>query len=408
MGKYWKLLTILVVIVLSVGTFYITTAIAGNSSPDFKFKLEKGDIKDIQNLKLVGDYLHGMNGEGVAITSDDTVYSSELSYFSQLNNSFYTEPAIQQLQKDYRGFMRGKTWHTATISQDEEQVVYANVKGNDFTNKVKEFEIELLNKKTNNKTTFTVDIPHHEKYNYVNVENVNLIDGKVKLVTLNYLSNQDQTQDEIYLYQIDLKKQKVIEDKVIYSNTVQKQQNSSLYRVESGNTTSFNDYTVFMKDTFKEMKDEYGNYYEEIGKSELIAVNMQTGKVTTFTPPPELDLMRDGSTFAVSGSKLYFLQADGKGYEVLEYDLEKAALTKKPITQLPESDSAPVMRRQVKAENNKLYIVIQVQSQKAPADVYVIDLKKQQTIVEGKLVSEKVTNDAGNYELYINDFYVNE
>jgi hypothetical protein len=253
-----------------------------------------------------------------------------------------------------------------------------------------------------------VDIPHHEKYNYVNVENVNLIDGKVKLVTLNYLSNQDQTQDEIYLYQIDLKKQKVIEDKVIYSNTVQKQQNSSLYRVESGNTTSFNDYTVFMKDTFKEMKDEYGNYYEEIGKSELIAVNMQTGKVTTFTPPPELDLMRDGSTFAVSGSKLYFLQADGKGYEVLEYDLEKAALNKKPITQLPESDSAPVMRRQVKAENNKLYIVIQVQSQKAPADVYVIDLKKQQTIVEGKLVSEKVTNDAGNYELYINDFYVNE
>ncbi|WP_060681824.1 hypothetical protein [Virgibacillus halodenitrificans] len=408
MGKYWKLLTISVVIVISVGTFYITTAIAENSYPDFKFKLEKGDIKDIQNLKLVGDYIHGMNGEGVAITSNDTVYSSELSYFSQLNNSFYTEPAIQQLQKDYRGFMRGKTWHTATISQDEEQVVYANVKGNDFTNKVKEFEIELLNKKTNNKTIFTVDIPHHEKYNYVNVENVNLIDGKVKLVTLNYLRNQDQTQEEIHLFQIDLKKQKVIENKVIYSNTVQKQQNSSLYRVESGNTTSFNHYTVFMKDTFKEMKDEYGNYYEEIGESELIAVNMQTGKVATLPIPPELDLMRDGSTFAVSGSKLYFLQADGKGYEVLEYDLEKAALNKKPITQLPQSDSAPVMRRQVKAENNKLYIVIQVQSQKAPADVYVIDLKKQQTIVEGKLVPEKITNDAGGYELYINDFYVNE
>src|SRR5699024_10783695 len=54
MQKYWKLITVTIVIVLGIGTFYILKAVTAAQYPDFIIEKVSGDEAEIDDIVLQG------------------------------------------------------------------------------------------------------------------------------------------------------------------------------------------------------------------------------------------------------------------------------------------------------------------------------------------------------------------
>lgn len=74
MKKYWKFAAIIVVIVLSIGTFHVNSNTSAKQYPEFVIQTQSGDVNEIKPLVLEGFYTDtsAMNyvNTNLKITSD--------------------------------------------------------------------------------------------------------------------------------------------------------------------------------------------------------------------------------------------------------------------------------------------------------------------------------------------------
>src|SRR5699024_10331431 len=70
MQKYWKTISMMIVIVLGIGTFYIHKAVTASQYPDFIIETVSGDEAEIDNIVLQGSYKRDTIEEMVYITPD--------------------------------------------------------------------------------------------------------------------------------------------------------------------------------------------------------------------------------------------------------------------------------------------------------------------------------------------------
>lgn len=56
MKKYWKIIVVLIITVITVGTYYIRSSFASRTVPEFEVKKISGDEKELQDLVIHGDY----------------------------------------------------------------------------------------------------------------------------------------------------------------------------------------------------------------------------------------------------------------------------------------------------------------------------------------------------------------
>src|SRR5699024_10036673 len=108
MQKYWKTISMMIVMVLGIGTFYIHKAVTASQYPDCTIETVSGDEAEIDNIVLQGRYKRDTIEEMVYITPDGTKYLSEYPYWKQLDMERGL-PLFQRLESEYRGFMREKT-----------------------------------------------------------------------------------------------------------------------------------------------------------------------------------------------------------------------------------------------------------------------------------------------------------
>src|SRR5699024_5092412 len=126
MQKYWKAISMMIVMVLGIGTFYIHKAVTASQYPDFIIETVSGDETEMSDLQLRGHYLADTSDELVQISSGGSTYSSDLSYWEQLNGGLYNSPLIERLENEYRGFMRGKNVH-GNLYKDGDFLAYADI-----------------------------------------------------------------------------------------------------------------------------------------------------------------------------------------------------------------------------------------------------------------------------------------
>src|SRR5690625_1575955 len=109
MKKYWILIVISVVMIASIGTFYIQSVFATNDKPAFVLEKISGDEKEVDSLLIGGSYYGELTyiGEDFEIDLEGTRYLDDSSFFERVEG-MYGSSQIKQLQKDYRNFMRGK------------------------------------------------------------------------------------------------------------------------------------------------------------------------------------------------------------------------------------------------------------------------------------------------------------
>ena len=112
MKKYWKFTATIAVIVLSIGAFYVNSALSAPQLPEFAIKKQSGDAKEIKSLVLEGGYHEGIvmsyTNTHLKITSDGSENRNGHSLVDQVRGQ--PTPVIKDLQKNYRDFMRGKSY----------------------------------------------------------------------------------------------------------------------------------------------------------------------------------------------------------------------------------------------------------------------------------------------------------
>ena len=183
MKRYWKLVILSIITVIVIGTFYISAGSAEKTDLTIEFEKVSGNEEELKDLIFYGEYLVGNMYQSLQITTEETIRRNDISFIDQLSPQ-YDAPIFQKLIKNHKRFMRGKRLSPSSYYEDEHVLVYANFKG-DFDrgpNRNVDFEIEILDKKTNESISFSADVPFLEKYEWLNIEEVQVVHDELKLV----------------------------------------------------------------------------------------------------------------------------------------------------------------------------------------------------------------------------------
>ncbi|SET32306.1 hypothetical protein SAMN05421676_10438 [Salinibacillus kushneri] len=406
MKKYWKCTAIIAVIVFSIGTFYVNSAISADQNPEFVMKTESGDAKEIEPLVLEGNYQgdSSMNyvSKSLKITEDGTDYTNR-SFLDRLIGS--PTPVIKELQDEYHGFMRGKTPAVSLFFENNQRLAYANVEYKIGDNSLKTrdytFDISLLNKEDGSTDSFTMKIPDGEELDHIFVEDVQIVDGELNIITENTVRNSDNIFNEKHVYTIDIENQEVKNHEAIHAPKGQENSQSEIQLIESEMSTTAHEKLLLLKTDRKIINDSESTRAEEINR-ELISYNLKTkdkGKISG-----DLNL-NENEISSFDGSTVYLTKVDGQEHVITPFHLEDRQIGtafRFQLSDKPNIKEPPMIR----IKDGKLYATSQRMNSKIDGNVIVADLKTGETLYKGKLGIKDAEDEKDDYDLYINDMFV--
>ncbi|WP_010098263.1 hypothetical protein [Ornithinibacillus scapharcae] len=219
--RLWKLITLTIVIVAVLVTYFVyTSLVVAKQFPEVVIENIKGDEEFIKDVTVSGDYYQDneIYMSAFMVSTKGSKYRSNLSFIEDLNPNFPPDE-VSTLQKDYKRFMRGKWNIPGYYFQNDEYLAYAVAKTDEWNgvnNPEYYFEVEVLTKETNETNSFTIDIPDRENFYNVQVVDVQVFNGEVKVVTqIGYYTTNQRYEYEIKVYAIDMKNGKITSDETI-------------------------------------------------------------------------------------------------------------------------------------------------------------------------------------------------
>ncbi|WP_407370914.1 hypothetical protein [Carnobacterium sp.] len=413
MKRYGKLGIIAGLVILSIGIYYIQPIFSAETRPEFTVSAKSGDETLIENMSIEG-YYHKNNNYGagteVEIAKEGTTYYSTQPYLNQLQDSVSANEKLTQLQKDYRSFMRGKEPDLVNYFEDDSILAYADITLDSMSavTEDSEFLIEVLDKKTNDVLSFSVDFPKATDYISMYVEDVQVANNKLMVITNGYSINSENGQDEQHLYSIDLPNEKIEEDEKIQLDLVDEKDKQIQYveLMNAGNDIHTSKILVY-RVTLDVSQTEMGIYDEnEIVNQPifgLIGVNIETGEQFLIDVSDELDNATLGNTIAIENSVMYFYKINDTTLSIYSYSLEQKELVELESVELT-AEQLKVLRTGVVVQVNN-GIVFFVESSKVTdkdMQIMAIDSNSGEVVFEGA-VEEKVNQPAKRDELHLSE-----
>lgn len=383
MRKYWKLITTLLVIVLSIGTFYIRTVIASDL-PQFVIKSEVGTTKEIDSLVVTGQYVKDYNEERVWIDGKGSDYWSKSSVIEQVNGQYHSLN-IKKLQKQFWNFTRGKGECPECYYNGQQFLAYANITyDRSYTayNKYL-FNISVLNKKTDQKHSFHLKIPNERSYSSVSVHGVFIIDEFLKVIT-----HHDRSKDpwsEYHIYTFDIEGEKLIEGEVIQSYA--NDQNIDLLKEYS--LKPDNNYLILRRNDSRdviipeEVKFKGEDVLigkEQTSQQELIVYDLQSRLLETYVTP-----VHDSDIALLANDSVYFLSTNRNDLEVSVYDIEEKKVTYSFNISLQTLRKGDEFLARI--NNGHLYVVTPHAMNDLSQGIYKIDLESGDLLYSGRVES---------------------
>lgn len=411
MKRYWKLVTLTTLIVVIIGTLLIQKSLATSDFPEFVIKHQSGDQEEVKPLIISGDYvLDEATYMYTEISDEGTSYRNNESSYLYLLKEDYLQPEMKHLIKNYRSFMRGK--HEEQIHsffEDQHVLAYVDLKSEYLSTGVHQwsytFGIEVLDKETKNKTKFDLAIPEVEKYDYLNIQAVQLINDELKIMTVNnFINNNGQfSRDEIHIYTVDLDTQKIVSDEAIDVTTTELASNQwhSMYGVHKGGDIGPNKYFVFISEKNEEIVLE-DHYDYQMVDSQLIVYNLETSEQESIELPKEYGA--EVYPELLSGSIVYFSKSEDHEIEVVGYDLESGQIETKQTFDLLEDEGDSFT--QFLFMNDKIYIVQQLYEGKADSMIMIGDIQTGDILYEGIVELAASNKDQQMKKMHINGMRV--
>src|SRR5690625_2912178 len=390
MKRYWKLITLTTFIVVITGALFIQAGLATSGFPEFVIEHKSGNQAEVKPLTIIGNYVVDETTHiRTEISAEETSYRHNESSYLHVLKEDYLQPEMKRLIKDYRSFMRGK--HEEQIHsffEDQDILAYADLKSEYLSARHGQwkysFAVDVLDKKTKNNTAFELAIPEDEKYNYLNIQGVQLIDDELKIMTMNNLisTNEYPHHDEIHIYTIDLDTQKVTNDHVIEltNDELASDQWLSIYGVHKGEDIGPNKHFVFLEEKNEETVLE-DSYSQQTLERQYIVYNLETNEQKNLELPEGYGI--ETYPELLSGSIVYFSKKVDNEIEVIGYDLERKQIETKQTFDLlvDEGDSF----RPFTFINDKIYIVQQLYEGIVDSTIMIADIETGEILYEGSV-----------------------
>ncbi|WP_034537050.1 hypothetical protein [Carnobacterium inhibens] len=412
MKRYVKLIIIAIVILLSIGVYYIQPMFSADERPEFKIIANSGDETLSENMVLKGYYsenvMLGMGiGDDLKITSKGTTYYSEStnSFQSQTSESDYEK--INQLQEDYRSFMRGKEPSLANFFEDDTLLAYAELTTNNYSSVTEdeEFKIEVLNKKTNKESSFSVDLPKGTNYSYMYIEDIEVANNQLIIVTNGYSLNNENEQDEHHFYSISLPNEKIEKDESLQLDLVNLDGKQIQYvELLSGmNTVQTSKFLVYRVEIGDEQSETELYEDQEIYETtyELIGVNIETGEQFLIDLSDEVGNQALSSAFSIEKDILYFYKKNKETITIYTYSLEQKELREMETAELSEAQKTALKEEiTLSVHNGTAFFVNNDKIKGKDQQIMAFDLESGKAVFEGALIETK-KQSATNSELYL-------
>lgn len=406
MKKYWKLIALITIIVLTLGTIYIGSAIEASKYPSFTIEHVNGHEDEVKpvtihaNYKIRDHFLHPQ------ISSQGTTYYKSSSYIGVLKE--YGLPSeIKHLQKEYRSFMRGKSEEVNKYFEDENIVAHVNI-NYDFVHEIGSesgysFEVSVMDRQTKKTTTFDIPITMGVAHDYMDIQDIQFIDGKLKVFTVHDLVTDVEraAENEIHLYSIDIETEKLVSDDVIdfSEGTKETDQYTRIYTIDNGQNIEPHKYIVYTIEENKDTDTDDGGYDTQLLGYQMIAYNLETDEQVEIELPEAY--RNEAYPMALKGSTLFFTIEGTDGIEVIGYNLETGKVETEQKFSIPEMEDESISRYVF--ENDKVYIVYQLNVGKIDSKLMIGDPETGEILYEGTL--KLATSDKSKK---VNDVYIDE
>lgn len=399
MKRYLSSIIIAAVMVFSIGTFYIYTAVSASPFPNLKIVKESGNEKELKDIVVTGNYNLDRSNGNFNLSLDGTEYLSERSFMEKLDT---VNDQIKALRKQYRNFMRGKT-DLYSFFEDKDLLVYAEISPNKVGEETHSFDISTLKKKNKAKSSFSIIIPNNKQYSSIRILDVQRVGNEIKVITENYYyMNSNIEKDEIHLYTIDYIKKKVVKDNTIY--TLPSRNSDIEIQFEQIFNTDFtipNQYFVFKinKVKYKNMKD--GSSEEELLKSELHAFNIETNKMKKIVLPKAL---KNAQIESYQNDSIYFTKQIDQQLNVFKLNIENNQLVSE--RKIPLSLAKDNYFILLKITNEKLYLLTNGSDQNV-GEISVTDIQSGNPLYRGKIVKDGIETGEKKSKIEFYDIEVN-
>ncbi|MFJ7406478.1 MULTISPECIES: hypothetical protein [unclassified Lysinibacillus] len=381
MKKYWKMVVIFFVIVITVGVYYMQLAVASKNDVSFKIETISGDKEEIENLMFQANYQSGDSDRRLYITKDGSTPQIRHSIIAKLKDPFQTL-MFQNYIEEHRNFMRGKVLFPSNFSENETHIIYAAPPNNGqkvIQGNLLILNIDLLDKKKNDSLSFEVSTTAQASYNFIVVNNIYKENGEIKILATGAPINGGE---ELLLYSVDVNNKKLLSVSILAKVESDKEIKSSL--------SKFKDNSKYQNDYFVYIIEKYKDQYEDGGRNtisrQISLYNNKNNAQEELMIPEEMTpdfyrlMLREGDIFIPVYSS--------DGLQLNRYNIEKKQWEKPLHFNLvsPVNDEREPF---LQIANGKVYLAESVSNEHL---FFIYDLYTGESLYEGKIIKENGEN----------------
>ncbi|MFC9541530.1 hypothetical protein ACFTQ7_16870 [Lysinibacillus sp. NPDC056959] len=383
MKKYWKTILISLIIVTTIGSYYIQQAMANNVS--LKIETTNGDKGEIDNLIIHAGYQSVDIYRSLDISKDGSANQSE-SFIGELKERYYPG-MFQKYIQEHRKFMRGKEANPGQYFEDENRLIYTAFsnkegRGDSFT-----LQIDILDKNTNKSSSFEINMPDHVRYDWINESDVYVENGKIKILATSNLNNEE----ELHLYTVDENKKELEQDSILAKIESEELSRASIYIFNDYNKVQNENYILYMVEKYKYLEDGE----RKTISSQMYLYNYLNNEEKEWTIPAELKPYKH--SIILQEKDIFIPVRSTNGLVLNRYNIEKNQW-EEPINFNYPSITNAKEKPSLQITDGKLYLVDRV----SDGHLFLIgDLRTGESLYEGKIIIENKEKLDADYSLYI-------
>ena len=396
MKRYWKSILISLAIVVAIGSYYVQLAWASKNDVSFKIETISGNKEEIENRILQASYQSGNINRWLYISKDGSTNRMNSSFFGGLIVSH--EPLLfQKFIQEHRNFMRGKELYPSKYFEDEARLIYTNVLANGWKEDQSNFltlQIDILDKNTNDSTSFEINAPVQASYGSVNVNNVYAENGKIKiLATAGYLIEGGE---ELHIYTVNEKTKELENDSIIAKLESEDIGMSRIRLFNDPNIIQNENYYLYMVEKYRGIIEGAD---PKLISRQIYLYNNLTNEVKEWIIPAELKSNLESTV--LYGADIFIPVHSAKSLVLNRYNIEKNQWEKPLSFEYPSianDEEEPFF----KLIDGKLYLVNRTSDGHL---LFIGDVRTGESLYEGKIIVENRENLDTDYSLYIGEIY---
>ncbi|MDX8366034.1 hypothetical protein [Cytobacillus sp. IB215665] len=389
MKRFGKTILLCIVTVIIIGTFYMQSSIAATENKLLVWKKVSGNEDTVKNIEILaaGYTIETREHHNLQITNKNTINRNNTpSLLEQLSES-WIHPIILEWREQYNNFMRGKnSINLNHYYEDDNVLVYVGDIWDYQSRSNISFNIDILNKKSEEVSSIQLKLPNKESYDFLDVREIQVLNGIAKV----FASGQRKDGGEdLTVYTFDIDEQEFMNSELLLSTPIIPSTITNFYAT----ITMMNDLKSVEPQKYLLMKAD-ATIYSENGETvqyddgsgsdpnELVIYNIETNQSKSLTIPDEMLISSNSST--IVGSTLFFTSQQEDEFGVIMYDIEKEEWGDKITFDFLNEQTGYDIKYQL--INGKINILHSTTNGYA---LYVSDLSSGELLYEGKLTSEK-------------------